>query len=191
MNNENEMWKDIPGYESLYKINNIGIVKSLERFVNNGHKDILKKEKIRKNHKNKDGYLFIRLSKNGITKGYSVHRLVAQAFIPNPNNYPEINHIDGNKLNNAISNLEWCNRTKNVRHSFELGLNKGGMYGKYGKNHHSSKKVAQYDLNNNFISSFESATDSSQRTKVDLSSISKCCLDKQKTAGGYKWKYID
>ena len=96
-----ELWKDIPGYEGLYRISNFGRVKSLSRLKNNQYSTYLIKEKILKLRKTKYGYYEIKLNKNNIAKVFKVHRLVAEAFIPNPDNLPQINHIDGNKRNNA------------------------------------------------------------------------------------------
>ena len=113
-----EVWKDIVGYENLYQISNLGNVKSVEKYVNSCLKHntkIKRKEKMLKQY-NKSGYLQVALSKNGIKMFFLVHRLVAQAFIPNPNNLPQINHKDENKQNNNINNLEWCDRKYNCNY---------------------------------------------------------------------------
>lgn len=98
------MWKQVVGYEGLYEVSDTGEVKSLRKNI------------ILKPQSNRDGYLLVMLSKNGISKGYSVHRLVAKAFIDNPQNKPEINHIDEDKTNNHVSNLEWCTHLDNSRY---------------------------------------------------------------------------
>lgn len=100
----NEIWKDIEGYEGLYQISNLGKIKSLTKNC------ILKPSNCRK-------YKGVNLYKNGITKTKSIHRLVAIAFIPNPNNYPCVNHIDCNKENNNADNLEWCTYKQNNNHN--------------------------------------------------------------------------
>lgn len=108
-----EKWKDIRGYEGIYQVSNLGNVKKI-RFINN--RCNFKKESIRKlNIRN--GYYIIQLSKNGSRKSYQVHRLVAQAFISNPENKPFINHKDYNPLNNNVNNLEWCTQKENVNWS--------------------------------------------------------------------------
>lgn len=123
MNNENlcyegEIWKDIENYEGLYQVSNYGRVKSLPRMYAQKHGIIEKILKLQ----DSNGYLKCQIYKNGKQKRYFLHRLMAIAFIPNPNFLPCINHIDGNKLNNKIENLEWCTRSQNVRHAYKLGL---------------------------------------------------------------------
>lgn len=111
-----ETWKDIAGYEGRYQISNLGRAKSLERRVRIGTNIRTVKEIILKPQG--DRYLMVRLDRFGLT----VHRLVALAFIPNPHNYKTINHIDGNRYNNRIENLEWCTHSHNSRHAYRLGL---------------------------------------------------------------------
>ena len=104
-----EEWRDIKGYEGKYQVSNLGRVKSL----NYNH---TKKEKILSDYPNTYGYLYVNLYKNGKGKPFYIHKLVAQAFIDNPNNYREINHKDENKQNNRVENLEWCNRKYNCNY---------------------------------------------------------------------------
>ena len=108
-----EFWKDVIGYEGLYQISNLGRAK---RFYKN------KSEKILKPIKGHLGYMFYSFCKETKNKTYRIHRLVALHFIPNPNNYPEVNHIDGDKENYSIENLEWCTRSQNMKHGHTLGL---------------------------------------------------------------------
>ncbi len=111
----NEIWRDIKNYDGKYQVSNFARVKSFHK----GDVRILKPETVK-------GYLRIGLYKNGRTKNYFVHALVAQAFIPNPANKPFVNHIDGNKLNNNVSNLEWVTASENQQHALRLGLQKSG-----------------------------------------------------------------
>lgn len=120
-----EIWKDIEDYEGLYKVSNLGRVKRLERTDSNGR---TLKEMIMKTNKNGDEkkgyYERVYLSKDGIKKQMRVHRLVAQSFIPNPDNKQQVNHIDGNKLNNNVNNLEWVTGSENLKHAIDIGLYK-------------------------------------------------------------------
>ena len=124
---QNECWKPIKDYEGIYEVSNYGRVKSLERVIYNSgtknglytiHEKIIKQRINKKRH----GYCELSLHKNGKEKRFKVHRLVAEAFIPNPNNLPEVNHIDGNKENNHASNLEWCTSKENKEHAWENKL---------------------------------------------------------------------
>ena len=110
-----EIWKDIKGYEGKYQISNKGNIRSLN-YRRTG------KTKILQPGKDKDGYLLIGLRKDGKKKTYKIHRLVAEAFLENPNKKPQINHIDGNKQNNHISNHEWTTNKENMAHSYTNGL---------------------------------------------------------------------
>lgn len=110
---QEEIWKPIEGYEGRYEISNLGRVKSFYR-----------EETILKPTTSFNGYYRLSIRINKTRKTIKVHRLVAKAFIPNPNNYPQVNHIDGNKKNNNLNNLEWCNSKMNIRHAYEIGLKK-------------------------------------------------------------------
>ena len=111
---EKEIWKDIPGYEEYYEINQYGVVKSKNRTVNRLFGPIVKVGKVMKQRLNHNGYCTIQLTKDGKQKRYMVHRLVAFAFIPNTNNLPFINHKDEVRTNNHVSNLEWCTAEYNA-----------------------------------------------------------------------------
>ena len=122
------------------------------------------------------------LAKNKNQKSKSVHRLVAEMFIPNINNYPEINHKDGNKQNNRVENLEWCTRLENIRHIYTNGLKKVGKFC------YNAKAVMQYDMNGNLIAEYDTQIEASKKTNIKQAEISKCCRGLRNKAGGFIWK---
>lgn len=186
---KNEIFKDIFGYKNLYQISNFGRVKSLKReniFYCGLRKEYLKrpvKEKILNYSKSNRGYLQVCLTKNGKSKTFLVHRLVAKTFIENVCNKSQVNHIDGNKENNSVNNLEWCTSSENNKHAFILGLNKS----------QNIRKVNQYDKNGNFIKQWNCITDFFRKNNINLksSNITNCCKGRRKTAYGYIWKYAN
>ena len=108
-----EEWKSIPGYEGLYEVSSYGRVRSLDRY---DRRNCFRKGRILKQNNDGRGYMSIELCLNSKIKRYLVHRLVAQAFIPNPDNLPEVNHKDENPENNSVTNIEWCNRSYNINY---------------------------------------------------------------------------
>lgn len=184
-----EEWKDIEGYEGLYQISNLGRVKSLERIVERiGKGKILVNERIR-NVTNCRGYLQVKLFKNKKYRMFFVHRLVAQAFIPNPNNYPEVNHKDENKENNRVDNLEWCTTEYNCNYGTRNERTSANMKGVHINRKDQSKEVIQYDLDGNEIDRFPSIGELKRLFNYADSNIISCCKGKHKTAYGYIWRY--
>ena len=157
-----EEWREVVGYEGLYQVSNLGQVRN--------KKGKILKQQIRK------GYCDVGLYKNGIKqpKIFKVHRLVAETFIPNPNNFPVINHKDENKQNNKQDNLEWCTQQYNL------------TYGTINDN--KKKRVLQFDSNNNFIREYESVVEASKYCNIYDACIYRSCHSHYK-AGGYFWKY--
>ena len=174
MNENNEVWKDVVGYEGLYQVSNQGRVKSLW----------FGKERILKPGREKKGYLQVCLSKNGKMKHYKVHRLVGQSFIQNPNNLPEINHRDEDKTNNRVENLEWCDRKYNNNY----GNHNQKVFEKT-TNGKLSKPVLQYTKDGIFVKEWKSTHDVERNLGYDQSHISRCCLGKLKSTYGFVWKY--
>lgn len=153
-----EEFRDVVGYEDLYEVSNEGRVRN----KNTG--------KVRKPHKN-SGYLVVILYKDGKQKNCLVHRLVAKAFISNPNNYPQVNHIDENKLNNNVENLEWCSAQYNTEYS-------------------QAKPVNQYDLSGNLLKRYKSTREAERQTGINSGSISDSCSGKTKVVRDkYIFKY--
>lgn len=174
-----EIWKDIPNYDGLYQASNLGRIKSIERMRFDNHN--LLEEKILKPAIQENGYCRIGLQKNNKRKSYQVHRLVALTFIPNLENKRTVNHIDGNKLNNNVNNLEWATDSENLKHAYDNHLFKTIPGWK------NRKKIYQYDLQDNLIKEWESITIAENETGI--TNISRCCLSNYRTAGNFKWKY--
>lgn len=162
-----EIWKDINGYEGLYQISNLGKVKSI---ISN---------KILKGNENAE-YIYVTLCKNGKQKIKKIHRLVAEAFIDNPNNYLYINHKDENKKNNIVNNLEWCTKAYNN--------NYGTRNERMSKNK-SKYKIIQKDKEGKIIKNWQNIWDLEHNTSYNKWVIRQCCKNKCKTVYGYKWEY--
>lgn len=142
-------YKDIKGYEGIYQIDEYGNIKSLSRVVLNSGSysgSVKKTERILKHIINRDGYCIVTLQKNGLRKSKSIHRLVSETFINNPNNYNEVNHKDLNKQNNHISNLEWCDRAYNVNHYYQ-NANKSSKYKGVSYSEDRKKWCSYLDIN--------------------------------------------
>ena len=184
-----EEWKDIPWYEWLYQVSNLWNVKSLYKY----------KKQLKWSL---DGwwYVKVKLTTNWFSKTYSSHRLVAQAFIPNVENKPQVNHINWIKTDNRLENLEWCTPSENLKHSWANWLHKitekhtslisNFTKWKFWKLHHRSKKVNQYDLLWNFIKTWDSTMDIQRELWLNNWHISSCCKSQRKTTWWYIWKYF-
>lgn len=181
-----EIWKNIKNYENLYQVSNLGNVRSKTHTRINGKKKTqlcVSKGRLLIPGKDSNGYMIVVLSKNGKTKSYRVHRLVAETFIPNVNNFRCVNHKDENKQNNCINNLEWCNHKYNNNYGTKpQRISKA-----------NSKKVIQYDKKYNFIKLWDSITEAEKNLKKKRAgvNISACCKLKNKTAYGFIWRYAN
>ena len=174
---EKEIWRDIEGYEGLYQVSNKSNIKALEKKVL-GIKDSNRKlkERLKKKSISKIGYEIVLLHKDGKYKTFYVHRLVAKAFIPNPNNYSVINHLDGNKANNNLENLEWCSISRNVKHGYETGLNS------------KCRAVKCIELNKSFYGESEASRFLFGDNHAQ-STIGAAARGEKKSAYGYHWKF--
>ena len=174
-----EIWKDVAGFEGFYQISNMGNVRSMERLVSFGKqkRTVPAIERIKRTDKR--GYLTVTLSKENKIKNAKIHRLVAEAFVPNPHNLPEVNHKDENKQNNCADNLEWCEHLYNAIYGTKLERQR----------EKKSIPIVQCDLNGNHLREYASA----KQAELDLKgkntgNINKCLKGETKTAFGYKWK---
>ena len=195
-----EIWRDIQGYEGYYQVSNRGRVKSLERIDNNNHKV---KEKILKMVSDKDGYLIINLYKNGKHKTCRIHRLVANAFLENPNNYPQINHLDENPKNNHVNNLNWCTAKQNNNHGKHNEKVSNALKGKPKEKQHILKLRENNPNKRKIIcittnETFDFIADGARKYNISSSDIVKCCKGKHKSAGKHPitkdkliWKYLE
>lgn len=174
-----EIWKDIGGYEGLYQVSNLGNIKSLKRNLSNGSGRYFRAEIILSQTENNKGYKMVTMYKNGKYKEFTVHRLVAKSFIPNVMCCDQVNHIDGNKENNCSFNLEWCTNGYNQKHRIYV----------LGQNVVTRKPVLQLSKNGDIIRRYNSEMEASKITGIIRNSISRTCMGKTKTAGGYYWKF--
>ena len=171
-----EEWRDVIGYEGLYEVSNLGNVRSCEHFTNGHH---LMSRVLRQNLSNR--YLHVKLYKSQAKRSLRVHRLVAMAFVPNPDDKPQVNHIDGNRFNNSASNLEWCTSSENMIHAIKTGLFEPSTES-------TKKKVLQLDMNGNIVNEWDSMTDAAKALGLQVSNISHCCSGRIRQTGGFKWR---
>ena len=171
-----EIWKDIPQFEGLYQVSNLGNIKSFRKSTKYGCQE----EFILKNSVSNNGYCQVTLYTGQLRRKFLVHRLVAKAFVSNPNNLPQINHIDENPLNNRADNLEWCTAKYNNNYGtakFRSILTK-------------SKMVEQYLPTGEFLARYACANIAESITKNNKKMIRESCNGNCKTAGGFIWKYF-
>lgn len=155
-----EQWKDIADFDN-YEVSDLGRVRNKKT-----------KRILRLGSDGRKGYLHVDLCKDGEHNFKRIHRLVAEAFIPNPLNLQQINHIDENKTNNCVDNLEWCTNQYNAEYS-------------------KAKPVNQYSLDGIYVATYKSTKEAERQTGINQGNIVQCCKGKLKTSGGFIWKYVN
>lgn len=173
-----EEWRDIEGYEGLYEVSSEGRIRSVDRVVeySNGRNHFYKSKLLRQ-LKDRDGYMVVNLYKEKTSRQYRVHRLVAEAFLPNPDNLPVCNHKDENPSNNNVENLEYCTQKYNVNYGTSQLRRADAI----------SKPVYQYTLDNQLVKVWKSVTECRLN---GFCGVSGCCRGKRNKHKGYKWSYI-
>ena len=161
-------WREVKEY-SNYEVNQLGEIR---------HK---KRQKILKPRDNNGGYQYVNFKINGKNTNFAVHRIVANAFIPNPNGYTEVNHKDYNKKNNCVDNLEWVSSSQNKQHSYLKQQNKKSR----------GKAVNQYTKEGIFLKTFDSVSDAAKELGCCVAAISNCCLGRTKTSQGFRWSFVE
>lgn len=171
-----KQWKQIVDFPK-YEVSNYGEIRHIATgYIKSQRKDLF-------------GYMVVALSvTNKKVKLVKVHRLVAKAFIPNPEDKPQVNHIDGDKTNNYVENLEWATAKENIQHCYKVLGYKGSFFGKLGKENPQAKIVLQIK-NNQIIAEFYGLREAAESVNKGCSHIGECCLGQRKSAYGYKWKY--
>lgn len=167
-----EQWKDIKDYKGLYQVSNFGRIKSVEKVLVDGRH---RKERILKPTKQSNGYYGVMLSNNTIKKRYLVHRIVAEAFLDNPDNLPQVNHKNEIKTDNRVENLEWCDGFYNIHYGTAI--------------QRISKPVYQYTLDGEFVKEWQSAHEIERQLGYHSSAISKVCRGIKNKHKGFIWKY--
>lgn len=202
-----EIWKDIPNYKGYYQVSNFGRVMSLRSYGGNSNRII-------KPCGNGTGYLKVILCKNSQQKQYLVHRLVAMAFIPNPNNYDFVNHKDENKMNNCVENLEWCTKSYNSIYYLNKDERRKEEYGNRFRDKETGellspmtkriprkhlRKVIQKDMNEKILRVFKNASEASQETGICMENIVYSCKANdggrkrkgKSVSHGYIWEFLN
>lgn len=181
-----EVWRSVVGYMDLYEVSNLGRVRSLERYYTqrNGYSYHMN-GCIMSPFDTKDGYKAVRFRANGTRKTFRVHRLVAEAFVPNPDNLPVVNHKDENKTNNCADNLEWCS----VDYNLHYGTSSERLSRSHKNHPRLSKPIEQYTMDGQLIQTFPSSAEAARQLGLHAVNISCCCRGIYKQCGGYLWKY--
>lgn len=180
-----EEWKDIPGFEGYYQASTLGNIRSVTREVVHSERHMrVRRSQERKGSRSR-GYYHIGLSKQGIITGQAVHRLVALTFIPNPENKPQVNHINSIRDDNRVENLEWATNSENQLHAFLHGNQRG----RRNEEDHRSMPVIQKTLDGEFVAEYPSVNEAERVTGLGARNINRCCRGIRPTAYNYKWEF--
>lgn len=182
-------WKSVVGYEGLYSVSDSGLIRSEDRVIkskNGVYKKLSGKNLIIR--QNRTGYNIVYLSKNGIVKTRQVHRIVATAFIPNPNKKPCINHKNGIRNDNRIENLEWCTYSENNKYTFNVLGRKNSMCGAFEDKNPNAKAVIQI-FSDGTTKEYSCAIKAAKETNIRAGNICAVCRKEQHTSGGFRWKW--
>ena len=180
-----EIWKDIEGYEGLYQVSNLGRVRSHGRTIQRRTRYgtiapyHIKGRVLKILHSAHDACYVHLFDANGKSTNYTVHRLVAQAFVPNPDNLSDVNHKDENRNNNRVDNLEWMSHVDNCNYGTRNERSAANR----------SKAIEQLTLDGHHVAFFQSASEAARQTGFSRKSINECCLHHSQSAGGYRWKF--
>ena len=178
-----EQWKAIKGYEGIYEVSNLGRVRSLDRHrkAAYGKTSFVRGIEVRIRKNSNNDYLVVGLSKEGKHVHVLVHRLVAEAFVPNPNNLPQVNHKDEDKSNNRADNLEWCDQYYNNHYGTAIAR----------RSITRGRRVVQSDMSGNEIARYNSAREAERAIGKSQAAISRACTGVYKSAYGFLWRYDD
>lgn len=180
-------WRAVKGYEGYYEVSNTGLVRGVDRIVPDASHGVrhvtgkmLKLVRSKNKTRDADGYLVVNLHKYGVSNVIPVHRLVAESFLDNLDNMPTVNHKDGNKLNNDVSNLEWATYAENNIHALNNKLRKP-----------RGDRIFQLSPNGRLLKEYKSACEAERITGISRATISHCLNGRAKTAGGFKWIKVE
>lgn len=182
MNEIKEEWRDIQGYDGIYQVSNLGRVKSLSRINYANHHQ---KERILVPVDHGKIYLFVHLSKGKKVKQTLIHRLVANAFLPNPDNKPQVNHLDEDKTNNRVDNLEWCTSQENVTYGHRIE----NSWKTRTKNNKRGRQVKKISLSGKVLKVYSTVTCAAEENGVTSPAIASA-IGRNGTSAGYKWRYV-
>jgi hypothetical protein len=181
---ENELWKPVKGYESAYEVSNYGRVRSMDRVDSAGRhlSGVILNQSMKR-----EGYLKVALCREGVAKTLTVHRLVAEVFLQNTDNKPQVNHLNGIKTDNRAVNLEWATKSENLKHKYRVLDFESPMTGKFYGSNPNSKGVRQYSLDGDYIAEYSSMKEAAEAVGCKPNGVSRACSGELRQSGGFRW----